>query len=365
MKIVYLISNIRKCGPLNVMNQIIYNMKNDDISVISIFGDRDNHEIIGDYKKNGVKVYSLNLNKKNYILKGKKQLKKIIEEINPDVINSHGIIPDLLICNLQKFYRVSTIHSNIYEDYLNRFGKIKGIIFIKLHEKALKKIDKKIAVSKFISEKLIQKGIKSNYIRNGVEIEKIDNINDIKKDVKKELKVPENSIMYVFCGSLYTAKGVKELVEMFNHSHEENEYLIIMGNGPERESIEKIKDDHVKMLGHTKNVIRYYAAADIYISNSKTEGFSMAMLEALNAENLLLLSDIPSHRECMDIDKNIYLGEIYNKDNFEEKKEKVKKSIGKFDKRIIPKISAKRMADEYKKIYRIKRKDDEKWKKLL
>ena len=351
MNIVYLISNIRSCGPLNVMNGIINNINEKNINIISIFGDRDNQKIISEYKSMGINVYSLNLTKTKYIFKGKKKLYKLLNEIKPDVINSHGIIPDLLVCRLKKFYRVSTVHSNIYEDYLNRFGKIKGRIYIKMHEYALKRINKVVAVAEFISVIFNKKGINATYIRNGVKIPNIKNQQQIKNDVKKELCIPNDSIIYIFCGSLYASKGVLELVRMFNRYHNDNEYLIIMGNGSEKNKIEKEKGEHVIMLGHIPNVSKYYIAADIYVSNSFTEGFSISVLEALSMHNLLLLSDIPSHNECINIDKNIYLGEIFNDSTFLKKKEEISSNIGKFDERIINKISDKMMAKKYKEIY--------------
>ena len=42
---------------------------------------------------------------------------------------------------------------------------------------------------------------------------------------------------------------------------------------------------------------------------------------------MLFLSDIPSHKECFEIDSNYYLGEIFNKENFAEKKDEITKNV--------------------------------------
>lgn len=354
MVIVYLVSNIRKCGPLTVLNQIINNInnKNNDIYVISIFGNRDDQDILDEYKKKKINYYSLGLTSKDFILSGKKKLNQILTKIKPDVVNSHGIAPDLLLCNIKNFKKVSTLHSNITEDYINRFGRIKGKICIYFHIKALKKFDKVVAVANYISKILIKNNIKSVYIRNGIEINNYKNEKKIRDDVRKELTIPKDSVIYTFCGTLNQAKRVFELVNMFIENREENEYLIIMGDGSEKQRIKKIADDHVFMLGYVNNVFKYYIASDIYISNSSTEGFSMAVLEAISAHNLLLLSDIPSHNECININKNIYLGEVFNENNFKNKKKTVLKNIRNFDNRIIDEISDVKMSERYMKIYK-------------
>lgn len=354
MKIVYLISNVRKCGPLSVMNKIISNISNCDITVISIFGNRDDNELIDFYHSKGIKYCSLKLTNLSYVTRGKKVLLKKLDEIKPNVVHSHGVIPDLLLCKLDKYYRVTTVHSNIFEDYLNRFGKIKGRAYIFLHVFALKKMDKVVTCAKYISDIFNRKKIKSIYVRNGTDVLIGDDAEIVRRKIRNSLHLKETDILFIYCGSLYAAKQVAELVELFVANRNSNEYLLIVGDGPERKNVEEKANDSVFVVGHKSDAAKYYLASDIYISNSSTEGFSISVMEALCTHNLLLLSNIPSHNECINLNDSIYLGEVFDKFDFKQKKDDILNHVGIFDERIIPYVSSKRMADEYMNIYKQK-----------
>ena len=56
--------------------------------------------------------------------------------------------------------------------------------------------------------------------------------------------------------------------------------------------------------------------SDVYVSASKSEGFSISVLEALSCGLGLLLSDIPSHREVVEMGQDVYLGETFPPENF-------------------------------------------------
>ena len=114
------------------------------------------------------------------------------------------------------------------------------------------------------------------------------------------------------------------------------------------------KGTNILMLGYQNNVIDYYLASDIYISASCSEGFSMSILEALSAGNLLLLSNIPSHNEMINLESSIYLGETFDKNNFKEKKKKVCLKLKENNVlEICDIISAKKMADLYLTEYKV------------
>src|SRR5699024_5874854 len=60
----------------------------------------------------------------------------------------------------------------------------------------------------------------------------------------------------------------------------------ILGEGPERNKIEKIADengcaDTVTLLGYRTNPYKYVAKCDIFVCSSVAEGFSTATTEAL------------------------------------------------------------------------------------
>ena len=68
-----------------------------------------------------------------------------------------------------------------------------------------------------------------------------------------------------------------------------------------------------------------------------------------------MLSDIPSHKEIFDIDEKIYIGENFNKNNFNEKKEIIECNFNKKNtsKEILKLyLNCKNMMESYSKIYK-------------
>ena len=93
------------------------------------------------------------------------------------------------------------------------------------------------------------------------------------------------------------------------------------------EECKKQADNRVKVLGFTENVQEYLEKADVYISNSKSEGMSIAIIEALENGLHLFLSKIPSHLEIFKISEECYLGEYFEKSNFDKKIRILRKKI--------------------------------------
>lgn len=354
MNIVYLVSNIRKSGPLKVVESIMYNLpQNDNIYIISIFGSSDSNIITSEYKNRNIKVLSLHLNKYNFVFKFKNKIDKLFNEIKPDIIHSHGIIADYVNSKLKYKNRVSTIHCNFYEDYSKRFG-ILGYIIANVHFVFCNKLELNICCSESIYNAITKKIKNSTYIRNGIDIIKYSNEEKktIKQKIRNELNIDNNAIVYIYCGKLSKRKRVNKLIKMFKKVCTKDEVLLIVGIGPELNKCIKIQNENVRILGYKNNPNDYYLASDIYASNSTSEGMSISVLEALNCGCKLLLSNIPSHREIIKIDNDLYLGEIFNRDNLRNCMDIIENNLKTDISKITDKISAKTMANKYMTIYK-------------
>jgi len=87
-------------------------------------------------------------------------------------------------------------------------------------------------------------------------------------------------------GRLVYLKGFDMLIEAFSKVNHENWKLIILGEGEERESLEKkIKDsnmsDKIELRGSTKDVEYFYKRASIFVLSSRIEGFPNVLIEAM------------------------------------------------------------------------------------
>lgn len=178
-------------------------------------------------------------------------------------------------------------HGMLDKDSINS-GNITKNIFRKLYLSTLGLfqvfIAKKIV---FNSEKehnnsLLNKN--SVVIPNGVDIEAIDALNCTKN-------VYESGVYNIlFFGRIHPIKGIDIIMDAFkllSSKYDENSIrLNIVGDG-DKEFVDKIKKEmdikNVKFLGHIDGDEKYcyLKQCDLYLQPSKTEGLSVAMLEAL------------------------------------------------------------------------------------
>ena len=352
-KILYVITSIKISGPNTVLyNQLTGIDRNKyEPYVLALF--KGNEGEIKKIKDLGIRCYDLNLkNKLDLVLNGRKKIRKFIKLINPDIIHSHCILPDYLVCK-EKIKKITTIHSVLYEDYQYSFGTITGKVIYYIHLNCLKRFNKIICCSKSSYDALKERIKNLYFVRNGVNIS--TNIADI--NMRKTLKINNDSIVYIYTGGFNNRKNVVNLIKIMNENMNNNEHLVLVGRGPCEQEMRKLQTEKVHIIGYNSNVNSYLKESDVYVSYSKSEGLSMSAIEALGNNLFLLLSDIESHKEFFNIDKNIYVGEYFNKDNFSEKIDIIRKKvnnkpddkkIAEFQKKYLSDIS---MSKGYEKYY--------------
>lgn len=352
IRVAYVINYLGKNGPSHVVLNLINNIdkKKYDISLITLFPGND-VETIMRLRNSGVTVYECTgLNRMKCLTGHEKEFTEIIGKGKFDVLHTHGIIPDVLSSRLKfPLKKVTTLHNNMYEDYLDTYGYVKSRIFVVLHLAALKKLDECVCCSESIYQAMKFKVANVSYIRNGIE-----QVSSHTVVTREEVNIPERARVYLFAGALNSRKNIVDLVEDFVSCHNADEYLMVLGKGEKESKCKEKADDHVRLLGFQTDPAAFMNIADVYVSASKSEGFSISVLEALSCGLGLFLSDIPSHEEVIQMGRDTYLGETFQRSNFKTKMELIrkkcliKKEIAAFQKEY---LSASRMAAEYQKKY--------------
>ena len=95
--------------------------------------------------------------------------------------------------------------------------------------------------------------------------------------------------------------------------------LLLVGDGEcmaelRQQAIDSGLDDCVEFTGIVANVGEYLARADLYLSNSESEGMPVSLLEAMAWGLPVIASDIPGHRSVVDPGKTGFLFELNNVD---------------------------------------------------
>lgn len=352
VRIAYVINYIVKNGPSSVVLNLINNLDRSkyDISLITLF-EGNNAEVVSALRNNGVTVYECNmLSRMKCLLGQSREFSDVVEKGRFDILHTHGIIPDVLSSRLHTTaMRFTTIHNNMYEDYLDSYGYAKSRIFIALHLAALKKLDECVCCSESVYNVMIRHLPNVSFIRNGIEPVQAHSV-----ITRAEVDVPEDAQVFLYAGVLNSLKNIVWLIEEFVRYHESDEYLLVLGSGEKEAECKAKADDHVRMLGFQTDPIAYMNISDVYVSASKSEGFSISVLEALSRGLGLFLSDIPSHREVVEMGQAVYLGETFSPDDFEIKLNALRQrkanmaAIKAFQEK---NLSAKEMTKQYERAY--------------
>lgn len=117
--------------------------------------------------------------------------------------------------------------------------------------------------------------------------------------VNKSNKKNKRKLLYV--GRLVKQKNIFDLLCVFQSIYENNKdiSLIIVGSGPEKESLEKYclnntMLDAVEFVGRVENVGDYYGKADVTVLTSFNEGFPNVLLESIANGTPVVSYDCPS-----------------------------------------------------------------------
>lgn len=140
----------------------------------------------------------------------------------------------------------------------------------------------------------------------GVNLTKFDisNKEEYRKDIRKQLDIPEDAFVYGFVGRITRDKGVNELLEAYKKLNDDS-YLIMVGSSEVDETINQelytwaSKNGKIKFTGYTIVVEQYLSAMDCYILPSYREGFGMGVVEAEAMGVPVIVTDIPGPTDAM------------------------------------------------------------------
>jgi len=178
--------------------------------------------------------------------------------------------------------------------------------------------DYQIACSRGVGDSLIKSGIKKNKVKilnNCIEVpENLDKISGV--EVRNSSPFSDKIVLGLSTWFHKERKGFDILFKGFSKL-DERFVLLIVGIP---ESMQKnvldyakefnIEKEKIIMPGYVENIWEYYKAMDIFLLPSRSEGFSLALLEAGAAGLPVIASDIPGNDELIKDGENGLLFEV-------------------------------------------------------
>lgn len=321
--IAYVVSDLKRVGPSNQTLNIIKNSGFKNFSfVITLFSEPED-SMLDEYLKEGIEVISLSLNRKLFMLTGKRKLERILINKKVDIVHSYGVKPDAIcqkVCKKIGVKHVITLRNYPKEDIISRMGFLRGKIALHTHLKVLKKAKYIVACSKTIERRMKQDYPNMNIvaIQNGVDLEKYKRQLCDRSQLRKKLELPTDAYIVISTSSFIRRKRINECIEGFLKSADKKTVLVLLGTG---ELYETLFDKHGKnsqiiFKGKKDNVGDYLLASDLFISSSESEGLPNGVIEAIASGLPVLLSNISQHTEILE--EIPYSGDTYILGNIDD-----------------------------------------------
>lgn len=120
---------------------------------------------------------------------------------------------------------------------------------------------------------------------SGVDLNKFKPNPQIRNNIRNQLNIKKNSILFIFLGRLTVDKGVLDLAEAFHRLRNDDIHMLFVGPDEEcmRSKILSIflgENSNIHFIGHTTIPESYMAAADVLCLPSYREGFGSVIIEA-------------------------------------------------------------------------------------
>lgn len=124
-----------------------------------------------------------------------------------------------------------------------------------------------------------------------------DRLRSERNRYKQELGIPLDKKIVLFCGRLALEKDVSLLLKAYEKIDAKNKMLILVGDGPLKESIASYVEDHkinsVRFFGFQdrSEISKYYAISDLLVLPSAQETWGIVVSEALCFGLPVIISD--------------------------------------------------------------------------
>lgn len=243
-------------------------------------------------------------------IKAYKQLKKLIQENNYDIIHCHTPVAGVLTRLAARKNKNTTV---IYTAHGFHFFKgaplLNWLIYYPVERFCARYTDKLITINKEDYERAkqfkLRKHGKVYYVAGvGIDLDKIENIKvDIKKK-KTELGIQENTPVLLSVGELIKRKNHETVLKALRQIKDKNFVYLICGRGVLMEHLQNLTkqlglESKVKFLGFRKDIAEICKAADLFIFPSYQEGLPVALMEAMATGLPVIASNVRGNRDLI------------------------------------------------------------------
>lgn len=297
IRILQITGGMNMGGIENFIMNIYRNIDRDRVQFDFLIHQEEKQIFEDEIEKLGGKIYRVPSIRKSGYFKYKKNLKKFFHNHSYKIVHSHYNELSGIILKIAKDYGIKVKIAHSHTSY-PKYSFIESIY--KNYSKSLidKNTDIKYACSQKAGEWLYGKNNTFEVINNGIDPKEYKFNEDIRKNIRDELKIKDNEILIGHVGRFSPEKNHEFIIDIFKELYSKNDKyrLVLVGTGDTEEKIkEKVKSlnlqEIVKFLGVRKDVKNLLQGFDLFILPSIFEGLPVTLVEAQGAGLKCFISD--------------------------------------------------------------------------
>ncbi len=238
--------------------------------------------LVGNLRSGGVDVTCVVTAARSFRAQ-KAALTAFCETFNPDVLHCHGYLPDALAAALGRrirLRRVTTVHGYTGGSWRNQFYEW-------LQRRAHTRFDAVVAVSKKLGRQISADGLKGRVwtIPNAWSVQAVALTAE---KARESIGASSGRFTIGWIGRISREKGLDVFIDSLSRLGDLPISAVIIGDGPERKKLEqKARDsnnsDRVIWVGQRRDAAEVFAAFDLVVLSSRTEGTPIVLFEAIHA----------------------------------------------------------------------------------
>ncbi|MGQ9650472.1 MAG: glycosyltransferase [Phycisphaerae bacterium] len=246
-----------------------------------------------------------------------KQIRQVIRDFEPDVVEalSTGAWVDAARAvgrsrstrlSLVFHGQIDTVPAGRIRRWLNRWAVRRAATVISVSREAVDRMIKEwhIPAAKMVA------------VPNGVDVNRFHPASsaDERLRVRRRLEIPDGSKVAICVANLVPIKAVDVLLDAWRQlsADQRDARLLLVGDGPLRRDWQNLAETlgchhSVSFLGNRDDVPALLRAADLFVSSSRYEACSMAILEAMASGLAVVVTDVGGNGELVEPDRTGWL----------------------------------------------------------
>jgi len=222
----------------------------------------------------------------------RRALREICAQLAPDVLHTHGYLPDVLAASLRLqvgFARVSTVHGFTGGGWRNR-------LYEWMQRRSYFRFDAVVAVSRTLARELTPR------LWGRIPFTVVNAWTPVGEALPREaalesLGLSGEAFNVGWVGRISREKGLDVLIESLSELGDLPIQLAVLGDGAQRSELQQRGRDlrlqsRISWCGAMERASQFLAAFDLFVISSRTEGTPITLFEAVHARVPIVATEV-------------------------------------------------------------------------